>query len=156
MTTIRQQRVSSLLREELDIMIGHELEDPRISMVTVTDVIVSRDLRNARVYVHHRDDEVAEQEILKGLQSASSYLRGQIAIRCGFRSTPELLFYYDDTPEKAQRIDELLRQIAEDRGPNSQSSEAANDEMASGELMNNDSTNSATSEMNARNGTPDG
>lgn len=115
MATIRQQRISGLLREELDIMIGHELEDPRISLVTVTDVIVSRDIRNARVYVHHHDDEVTSKEVLAGLQSATSYLRGQIAIRCGLRSTPDLLFYYDNTPEKAQRIDELLRQIANER-----------------------------------------
>lgn len=115
------------MREELDIMIGHELEDPRISMVTVTEVIVSRDLRNARVYVHHRDEEVTEKDILKGLQSASPYLRGQIAVRCGFRTTPELHFYYDDTPEKAQRIDELLQQIAAERTENGSAVAAPNE-----------------------------
>lgn len=105
-----------MLREELDIMIGHELEDPRISLVSVTDVIVTRDIRNARVYVHHSDDEVTPKDVLAGLRSATSYLRGQIAVRCGLRMTPDLLFYYDKTPEKAQRIDQLLRQIAEERG----------------------------------------
>jgi len=116
MATIRQQRISSLLREELDIMIGHELEDPRVSLVTVTDVIVSRDIRNAKIYVHHNDDEVSQKDVLAGLRSAASYLRGEIAVRCGLRMTPELIFYYDETPQKAQRIEQLLRQIAEDRG----------------------------------------
>lgn len=116
MATIRQQRISGLLRDELDIMIGHELEDPRISLVSVTDVIVSRDIRNAKIYVHHGDDEVTRKDVLAGLQSAASYLRGEIAVRCGLRMTPDLLFYYDETPEKAQRIQELLRQIAEERG----------------------------------------
>lgn len=116
MATIRQQRISGLLREELDIMVGHELEDPRVSLVKVTDVIVSRDIRNAKIYVHHNDDEVTPKDVLAGLRSAASYLRGEIAIRCGLRMTPELLFYYDETPEKALRIEQLLRQIAEERG----------------------------------------
>lgn len=131
MATIRQQRISGLLLEELGIMIGHELEDPRISLVTVTDVIVSRDIRNAKVYVHHSDDEVTQKDVLAGLRSSASYLRGEIAIRCGLRMTPELLFYYDETPEKALRIEQLLRQIAEERGDAPPVEDGANPENTS-------------------------
>jgi ribosome-binding factor A len=56
MTTIRQQRVAELLFEELSIMIASELNDPRMSLVQVTSVDVSRDLRNVKVYVSHDDD----------------------------------------------------------------------------------------------------
>lgn len=115
MATIRQQRVADLLFEELSIMISNELEDPRISYVDVTSVVISRDLRNAKAYVFHRDDEVSQKDVLRGLRDATPYLRRQIAQRCGLRSTPELLFYYDDTPERAARIDELLNLIAQDR-----------------------------------------
>ena len=59
MTTIRQQRVAELLFEELSIMIASELNDPRLSLVQVTSVDVSRDLRNVKVYVSHDDDEVS-------------------------------------------------------------------------------------------------
>lgn len=112
---IRQQRVAELLFEELSIMIANELNDPRISLPEVLRVEISKDLRNAKVFVHHSDESVARRDFLKGLQHATPWLRGQLAIRCGLRMVPELLFYYDDAPEKAARIDELLKKIAEER-----------------------------------------
>lgn len=112
---IRQQRVAGLVFEEISIMLAGELRDPRISLVKVTDVRVSKDLRNARVFVSHDDDTVSQRELLKALQSATPYLRGQLAERLGLRAVPELLFSYDDSPEKAARVDELLRQIAAER-----------------------------------------
>lgn len=114
-SSIRQERVAELLYEELSIMVSGELEDPRLSMVEVTQVLVSKDLRSAKVYVHHRADEIGRSDVVKRLQRASPYLRGQIAERCGLRAVPELAFYYDDTPATAARVDELLRQIAAER-----------------------------------------
>lgn len=112
---IRQQRVAGLIFEEISIMLAGELQDPRISLVKVTDVRVSKDLRNARIFVSHEDDTVSRRELLKALQSATPYLRGQLAERLGLRAVPELHFSYDDSPEKAARVDELLRQIAAER-----------------------------------------
>ena len=115
MSTIRQERVTELLFEELSIMVANELDDPKLSMVSVISVQVSRDLRNAKVFVNHQEEEISRREVLKGLARATPYLRGQLAVRCGLRLVPELNFYYDDTPEKAARVDELLRQIAHER-----------------------------------------
>jgi ribosome-binding factor A len=114
-SSIRQERVAELLYEELSIMVSSELEDPRLTMVEVTQVVVSKDLRNAKVYVHHRADEISRSEVVKRLQRAIPYLRSQIAERCGLRIVPELAFHYDDTPATAARVDELLRQIAAQR-----------------------------------------
>lgn len=116
MATIRQQRVAELLYEELSILIANELSDPRLSLVQVTNVDVSKDLRNVKVFVSHDDENVSKQQVLQGLRHATPYLRRQIATRASLRVVPELLFYYDDTPEKAARIDALLRQIAAERG----------------------------------------
>lgn len=118
MATIRQQRVTGLLFEELSIMVANELDDPKLGLITVVDVQVSRDLRNAKVFVNHQQEEVSRREVLKGLERATPYLRSQLAERCSLRMVPELLFYYDDTPEKAARVDELLRQIASEREAN--------------------------------------
>lgn len=115
MNTIRQQRVTELLFEELSIMVANELDDPKLSLVTVTSVNVSRDLKNAKVYVNHQSEDVAHQNVLKGLQRAAPYLRRQLAERCGLRIVPELSFHYDDLPEKAERVTELLHQIAQER-----------------------------------------
>lgn len=115
MTTIRQGRVAELLYEELSIMVSNELDDPKLSMVVVTHVEVSRDLRSARISVHHQQDEVSRQEVLKRLQHAIPYLRRQLAERCTLRVVPELSFHYDDLPLKAARVDELLKKIASER-----------------------------------------
>ncbi len=115
-TTIRQQRVAELLFQELSVLIGSELADPRLSLVQVTNVNVSRDLRNVSVYVSHDDDEVSKRDVLLGLRNATPYLRRQIAERCTLRVVPELIFHYDDTPERAARVEALLRQIAAERG----------------------------------------
>jgi ribosome-binding factor A len=125
MTTIRQQRVTELLFEELSIMIGNELSDPRLSLVRVTSVNVSRDLRNVNVYVTHDDDELSKREVLQGLRHAMPFLRRQLAVRCSLRAVPELSFHYDDTPERAARVDELLRQIAANRNESDESNDAA-------------------------------
>ena len=114
-TTVRQERVARMLYEELSLLIGAELADPALTFVQVTDVRISRDLRNARVYVHHGDEEVSEGEVLRALKRAAPYIRSQIAVRTTTRAVPELSFQYDDTPERAQRIDALLRQIAAER-----------------------------------------
>ena len=111
MTTIRQQRVAELLYEELSIMIGNELDDPKLSLIQVTRVEISRDLRNAKVFVSHQQEEVPVRDVLKHLRRAAPFLRSNLAERCGLRAAPELSFYYDDIPSKAARVDELLRQI---------------------------------------------
>ncbi|MCB0094310.1 MAG: 30S ribosome-binding factor RbfA [Caldilineaceae bacterium] len=125
MATIRQQRVAGLLFEELSIMLNGELSDPRVSLITVTGVQLSKDLRNAKVHIYHQNEEFSRKEVLAGLRSATPYLRSQLASRCGLRMVPEILFYYDDTPERAARIDELLSQIAQERGERTEDETAA-------------------------------
>ena len=115
MNNIRQQRVTELLYEELSIMISNELDDPCLSLLTVTGVQVSRDLRNAKVFVSHQQEDISRAEMLKHLRKAIPYLRSQLAERCSLRLVPELLFYYDDTPEKVGRVQEILQQIAQER-----------------------------------------
>ena len=58
---------------------------------------------------------MSKRQVLQGLQHALPYLRRQIAVRCTLRAVPEFSFYYDDTPERAARVDALLRAIAEAR-----------------------------------------
>jgi ribosome-binding factor A len=119
-SVIRQQRVASLLFEELSILIGAELSDPRISLARVTRVEISKDLRNAKVFVTHDDEAVSRRELVAALDHAVPYLRGQLGERLGLRVVPEILVYYDDSPEKAARVDELLRRIAAERAAHDQ------------------------------------
>lgn len=119
MFTIRQERAAELLYQELLILIGHELDDPLLELLTVTHVVVSRDLRVAKVYVHQDNsaaiDEMQQSTILARLKRATPFLRHKIAQRVKLRAVPEILFYYDETPAQAARVDELLQRIAEER-----------------------------------------
>lgn len=112
---IRQQRVAETIFQELTILLAGELRDPRISLVSVTDVRVSKDLRNVRVFVSHDDETVSRRDLLQALHSATPYIRTQLAKRLDLRAALELIFSYDDAPEKAARVDEILRQIAAER-----------------------------------------
>ena len=112
---IRQQRVAGLIFEELSILLSGELQDPKISLVKVTGVQVSKDLRNVRIFVNHEDESITRRELLQTLQKATPFLRRQLAKRLGLRAVPDLLCAYDDLPEKAARVDELLRQLAAER-----------------------------------------
>lgn len=119
MFTIRQERAAELLYQELLILIGNELDDPLLELLTVTNVVVSRDLRVAKVYVHQdsseMQDELQQGTILARLKRATPFLRHKIAQRVKLRAVPEILFYYDETPAQAARVDELLQRIAEER-----------------------------------------
>ncbi len=140
MTTIRQQRLAGLLYEELSILISSELEDPLVSLAQVTHVVVSKDLRNVRVYVSHDDVEVSKEQVLLGLKRATPFLRREIATRCTMRAVPELSFSYDDTPQRASRVDELLRKIAAERQPS--------DDAGAGEAENSGETDTGVSKSN--------
>ena len=113
MTTHRQQRISELLQEELGLLIGAELTDPRLedAMVTVTHVTVSPDLRNANVYVEHALPSAASRHVLAALHHAESFLRRTLAEHLNLRVVPELTFHVDDTGRRARHIDELLDEI---------------------------------------------
>ena len=114
MTTIRQERAAELLYQELSILISNALDAPTLESLAVTNVVVSRDLRVAKIYIN-QDSDIQRGAVLARLKRAAPFLRRQLARSVTFRAVPELLFYYDDTPEQAARVDELLQSIAEER-----------------------------------------
>jgi ribosome-binding factor A len=114
MPTRRQERVSEMMREELSLLIGAELTDPRLAeaLVSVTDVKVSQDLRNARVYVEHVLPSSQSGEVLAALRHAERYLRQAMVQNLELRFVPMLSFHIDDTNQRGRRIDALLDTIA--------------------------------------------
>ena len=105
----RMRRVDEAIREVLsDALNGADLKDPRIGFVTVTDVKTSADLRHARVYVTVLGDERQRGESLKGLQSAHGVLQRRVGTQLRMKRTPALTFHYDDTTDRAMRMEQLL------------------------------------------------
>ena len=114
MTTARMRRVDEAIRQVLGDAVAGNLKDPRVGFVTVTDVRTSTDLRQARVYVSvlGADGEPslpAEREAsLEGLRSAHGFLQGRIGGELHLKRTPTLEFVYDDTTDRALRVETLI------------------------------------------------
>jgi ribosome-binding factor A len=110
MSAERMRRVDEAVREVLSLALSEGLKDPRVGFVTVTDVKTSPDLRHARVYVSVLGDEKAREATLAGLRSAHGFLQGRVAGELRLKRTPELRFEYDDTAERADRLERLMNE----------------------------------------------
>jgi len=104
----RPERLAETLREEIAEVVGFELDDPRIEMVTVTDVNVSEDLRDAKVYVLVDGTEDEVKNALKALQHAAVFVRQQVAMNLSMRFAPHLHFVRDTAEENAARVNTIL------------------------------------------------
>ena len=118
----RSSRLGEQIQRDLSELIRTQVKDPRVGLVTITDVEVSRDLSHARVYVTSLDEAIARNDTLRALQHAAGFLRWQLSRSLSVRSVPELHFEYDESVERGIRvsrlIDEAVRPAAEDGGAN--------------------------------------
>ncbi|HMS43473.1 MAG TPA: 30S ribosome-binding factor RbfA [Pyrinomonadaceae bacterium] len=109
----RPERLAQSLREQITEIVGYELEDPQLQNVTVTDVIVSENSREAKVFVIVDGDENEIKNALKGLQHAASYVRQQVAFNLDLNHAPHLNFVRDTVEENAVKVDALLSDLNE-------------------------------------------
>ena len=108
MVQFRRLRLGDQLQVEIATLIQHEVRDPRIGFVTVTEVRMSPDLQYARVYVSILGEESEKQESLDALERARGFLKAQIGKRLRLRYVPELRFVVDNTLDLSERIESLL------------------------------------------------
>ncbi len=107
----RPERVADILREEISQIVGYELEDPRLTMVTVTDVRLSDNLKAARVYFTVAGNEEEHRLALGALNHAAPYVRKQLGLSLNLPRTPEIHFVRDRVEEEGERVDKLLDKI---------------------------------------------
>lgn len=110
--------MADYLRRDLALLIQQEVRDPRVGMVTVTDVEVSRDLAHAKVFVTIVGKETAEQaaEAIEALNHAAGFLRSLVAKGTQWRTTPRLRFYRDESVYRGASLSALIdRAVEEDR-----------------------------------------
>lgn len=107
----RMRRVDEAIRQVLAEAMAGEVKDPRVGFVTVTEVRTSADLRHARVYVSVLGDTAQRQASLEGLRSAHGFLQARVAGELRLKRTPTLEFTYDDTTDRAMRVDALIDEI---------------------------------------------
>lgn len=103
----RAERVAEQIQKELAWVLERELDDPRVGLVTISRVDLSKDLRHAKVFIAVRQGE-GSAGVTKVLNQAAGYLRGRLAARMRIRYVPKIGFVEDANLEKASRIDALL------------------------------------------------
>ena len=102
------RRVDEAVREVLGDAVSHDLKDPRVGFVTVTEVRTSADLRHARVFVSVLGTPDERAATLDGLRSAHGVLQARVARELRLKRTPALEFALDDTAQRAARLERLL------------------------------------------------
>ena len=105
----RSDRVGDLLLELVSELLVREINDPRIGAVTLSGAEVTDDLRQAKIYFNLLTGSETKDEVLAGLKSAAGFIRRRVAKDLKLRAVPTIEFVYDDTEERARRIDELLK-----------------------------------------------
>ncbi len=121
MDEIRINRIRSMMKDELSVLINRELKDPRVPFVTVTQVELTRDAKQATVFVSvlamnqtHAEPEVIES-CLKALDNAKGFLRRSLSTLLGLRFVPDLLFREDKGLENTLRVNEILKQLSDEK-----------------------------------------
>jgi ribosome-binding factor A len=107
----RSDRVADLLIELISELLRKEIRDPRIGAVTLTGADVSKDLRHARIYFNLLGRRESQKDVLAGLKSATGFIRSKVGKQLNLRFVPTIEFFYDESEDEAQRIDDLLKQV---------------------------------------------
>ncbi len=109
--SLRTDRVASLLKEEVGTYISREYRDPSYGFITVTDVQISPDLRIAKIYVSIMGSKEQKEATLALLEQNKGEIRSFIGSQIRLKFTPALQIYIDETMDRVDRIDKLIRQI---------------------------------------------
>ncbi len=107
----RADRVSDLVKAEMTDILLRQVRDPRVQKVTITDVTMSDDLRQAKIYFVPMGNDSATDEVKEGLKRATGFLRRELGKRLQLRYVPEVTFIFDRSFEYGDRIEQLLGEI---------------------------------------------
>ncbi|OCQ94692.1 ribosome-binding factor A [Oscillatoriales cyanobacterium USR001] len=116
-TSRRIERVGSLIKREVSLLLLNGIKDDRVGagMVSVTDVNVSGDLQHAKIFVSIYGTPEAKAETMAGLKSATGYVRSELGQRVGLRRTPEVVFLEDSSLERGDKMLLLLNKLSQER-----------------------------------------
>ncbi|MFT4519813.1 MAG: ribosome-binding factor A [Halioglobus sp.] len=111
----RTQRVADHLQREVAALIQHEVRDPRVGMVSITGVDVSRDLGHAKIFFTRMGSDSTEEakEATEVLNKAAGFLRSQLSRDSSMRTVPQLRFYFDSSVGHGRDLEDLIRRAAD-------------------------------------------
>ena len=105
----RIDKIDSILMRELSVIISQELNDPKIGFPTVTEVDVAPDYSNAKVYVSFLGKNYKKRDGLEALRRSKGHIKSILAKRVRMRKIPDLTFIVDDSLDKADRIEQIIK-----------------------------------------------
>ena len=108
----RRDRISEQIRRELAEVIRSELKDPRVGMISLTDVEVTADYAHAKVFFSSLVGKDHLESVQAGLQQASGFLRSELGKRISIHMTPQLHFVFDDSLERGAQLSKLISEAA--------------------------------------------
>ncbi|MDI9484231.1 MAG: 30S ribosome-binding factor RbfA [Bacillota bacterium] len=112
----RLERIAEDIKREVSSIIAREVKDPRLGMISITDVELSRDLSWAKVYYSQLGSEEERRRTLEGLNRAKGFVRSELSKRLRIRHTPEIIFAFDPSLEQGAKMDALLRTLQSSKG----------------------------------------
>lgn len=114
MSASRAERLAEVIKVEASDIIQRDLQDPRIGFASITDVVVSHDLRHAKIFVSVLGDDEAKQRTMEGLQRAQGHIRSELGARLSVRFVPQIHIHLDESIERGVRISSLVRKVLEE------------------------------------------
>ncbi len=114
----RADRVGGLIQKVLSNILKKNISDPRLKTATITDVKVSRNLKQARIYFTTSGGVQKKGDAIKGFSSAHGFIKRTLAHELGLKYMPDIKFFYDESLEYGTHIDELLEIIKSENGSN--------------------------------------
>lgn len=116
---VRPNRIGEEIKKELVMLIRNGVKDPRVdSLISITDVEVTRDLSYATVYISRYGSETERQDALEGMKAAAGFMRSELSKRLKLRTVPELIFKLDDSLQYGAKIETILQQIQREQKQN--------------------------------------
>lgn len=114
--SVRIEKIAHMIKEEVSLIFLHKLKDPAFSILTITDVKVTPDLKIAKIYVSVFEKEKREL-VLGKINAINKTIRTILAQKINIKSVPELHFYIDDTIDYVEKIENLFKKISENDNP---------------------------------------
>jgi ribosome-binding factor A len=114
MSASRADRMAEVIKIEASDIIQRGLNDPRIGFASITDVVVSHDLRHAKIFVSVLGDDEAKQRTMEGLTRARGHIRSELGARLAVRFVPDIHIHLDESIERGVRISSLVRKVIEE------------------------------------------
>jgi len=112
----RIPRLQEELKKLFNLALQQKLRDPALDWVNITEVVLSKDLRHAKLYFSHYNNPASHEAIREQLTKSSGFLKKQIAGAQMMRTIPELTFFYDETEDRAEKVEALLASIKQNYG----------------------------------------